>query len=735
VAAVDTTGNNIALNGSDTLHDVSTDIIADCATQFGTTWTNNKITYPGGGSGVGAAQMDAIAQMIAPMSRSLKQAEYCPQTSGGVATPLPAPASPGLTADLLVGIDGVAIVANTVNNCTTLADGITPSLTPDAVGFGITTTFNVTSDGTTTGTAAGTYTFQDSFDALKVLYFGLTNDNNYDCNSSVRKTLIRQWKNLFAADCAAGDGTCSKGLTHAWRRSDLSGTTDAFYNILGAGALPGGKAIGTLPGVPSAAQKSNPFCNTADAISLTGPHASGYTTSFAGAGDFTDNDPVRTVCGVNGTNDNVCGFTGKKAGATGQGTFQGDLGVVLPVFLPDNGRFPSADWYNPTAPCTNTCILVAPIGNVLPNGYICPDGTPNLAGYCFMPTSLAGDPRCLAGNQTQCPSAPGQPDGRRYNLVTVVPKSELPVAFRPGQGNFAFAYDSNANFTSTPPNARFNIADFYRIHEFAVPSTNKPVAGHTSATGNCQENDDTSQIGCLVDADPCSIGYAGREASSLFPGSGGANSGGDLLTSKAFAISTLSPAVPFTPPFTPPSVNSNQDEGLLNLLTSTPISSTEPFYPLSRRLYVATLFGFGNLLNGEKEFAQCYANNDNVSAAITKHKFVNVPGGVQCLDFPDETSNPLPAPNVRGAGNVAFPGCGPAYNGVANQGKNSCIDPLTAPDICGDGIATTSEISDNGLNDGCDDHNTTNGDGCNSHCKVEPGFTCSGSPSVCVPSP
>jgi cysteine-rich repeat protein len=735
VAAVDTTGNNIALNGSDTLHDVSIDIIADCATQFGTTWTNNKITYLGGGSGVGAAQMDSNLQQIAPMSRALKNSEYCPVNSSNVATPLAAPASPGLTADLLVGIDGVAIVSNTIKSCTTGSDGLIP--TAPAVGFGTQATMNTTSDGTTTGTAVGTYTFADSFDALKVLYFGLTNDGKYDCNSATRKTLVRQWKNLFAADCTSGDSSCSKGLTHAWRRSDLAGTTDAFYNILGGGALPGGKAIGTLPGVPAAAQKSNPFCNSADAVSLTGPQTSGWTVSFAGAGDFADNDPIRNLCL---TSDNVCGYTGKKAGATGQGNFDGDMGIVLPILLPDGKVTTNTDNYQQgNVPCTSTCILIQPVANVLPNGYLCPDGTPNLGGSCYMPVSVAGSPICVSGQQTQCPSAVGQPDGRRYNLVTVIPATQIPLSFQPTSGNWGFAYDANANFVNGSPkyNPRFLTGDFYRIHEFTAASNRVNVPGHTdTGVGVCQENDDTSQIGCLVDADPCSIGYAGRESAALFPGAGGANSGGDKLTVKAFGISSAALGAPFTPPYTPSSANSNENEGLLNLLTTTAITTSEPFYPLSRRLYAGTLYGFGNLINGEREFEQCYTNNALLSTHITKHGFVNVPGGVQCLDYPEESlTTTTPPPNTRGAGNVAFPGCGSAYSSIVGAGNNSCTNPLTAPDICGDGVLTAVEAADGVANDGCDDGNTTDGDGCSAHCKVEPGFTCTGNhPTTCVPT-
>ncbi|WP_338867742.1 EGF domain-containing protein [Myxococcus stipitatus] len=48
---------------------------------------------------------------------------------------------------------------------------------------------------------------------------------------------------------------------------------------------------------------------------------------------------------------------------------------------------------------------------------------------------------------------------------------------------------------------------------------------------------------------------------------------------------------------------------------------------------------------------------------------------------------------------------------------------FTGP-VCGDGVVQTGE--------GCDDGGTTSGNGCSATCQVEPGYTCSGAPSVCT---
>lgn len=62
-------------------------------------------------------------------------------------------------------------------------------------------------------------------------------------------------------------------------------------------------------------------------------------------------------------------------------------------------------------------------------------------------------------------------------------------------------------------------------------------------------------------------------------------------------------------------------------------------------------------------------------------------------------------------------------NCVCSDGA-ACSAPTPEPDpICGDGIISAVEA--------CDDGNTGAGDGCSSACTVEPGYACSGQPSVC----
>lgn len=77
-------------------------------------------------------------------------------------------------------------------------------------------------------------------------------------------------------------------------------------------------------------------------------------------------------------------------------------------------------------------------------------------------------------------------------------------------------------------------------------------------------------------------------------------------------------------------------------------------------------------------------------------------------------------PNDCHCGNGA---CEPAFT----ENHSNCI--TDCPTYCGDGLIQNPNAE--GVNEQCDQGNTTNGDGCNSNCQEEPNYNCSGQPSVC----
>jgi hypothetical protein len=608
----------LALNGSDALYDALQSVLATCGIQF-PGFPAFGVSYQGGGSSVGAFQMLNASQQISPMSRALKSNEYCGST-GPAAT---AGASPLLTEALLIGLDGVSVVANQTNSCSSAA----------ANGFAVSPVMNIQTGGT--GAVTGTYIFGDpaatlyknqpSFDALAVLYFGLTHDGSYSCASDTRKSLIKNWRNVFQTDCPAGDATCTTGLTHAWRLSDYSGMTDALVSILN----PPGKGIGTLPNVPvSPTPMANPFCNSLDANSPV------PSTSFAGSSDNQDLDPVRTACATAGRLENVCEAY---KNFTTSGAFDGDLGVVLPIVLPDATTVQASDLYPQTA-CSQSCTLVAPIKvSFLPADFRCPgSGNSPIQGFCFMP-DIAGttDPRCRSTNTNICFDVVGKPDGRQYNLPIVVAQSQFTGAFqkfKAAASPFQMAVNANGQIINEA---------FFRVHEATAGASNVPDPT-VGTTGLCMENDDSSQVGCLVDSDPCSLGYASRPGARSFPGLGGVPQSAPL---KALAIDGV-------PPFTP---GPNPDLAIQNLLLP---PGTTPLYPLAHRLYLNTLYGFLSLDVPQTDLYQCFNNSTITAPAMTSFGFVAIPGPVQCLNYPSNLStSTTPAPNVQGAGNIALGGC------------------------------------------------------------------------------
>jgi RHS repeat-associated protein len=75
---------------------------------------------------------------------------------------------------------------------------------------------------------------------------------------------------------------------------------------------------------------------------------------------------------------------------------------------------------------------------------------------------------------------------------------------------------------------------------------------------------------------------------------------------------------------------------------------------------------------------------------------------------------------------IATNQCDPHDPGAGTCPNKECLNTISAG-ACGDGVVDPIEE--------CDDGNTTGGDGCSANCAVEPGYTCTGSPSVCAPTP
>jgi hypothetical protein len=648
-ANVDVNGNNLGLAGSDTLYATTQAVLAACPMS-----TTRGIMFGGGGTYLAVERMANNDQRVAPAAVALKSNEYCPTgtfTNGGAPV-----SSPANTAALLLGVAADAVLANSDTTCSS----------PTVNGVG--NAFSVP--------GLGTYVPSNSFETLTLLYFGLHNGTggslpgSFDCSSPQRRALVASWQNLLSGSCPLGGSVCTSGLSHAFRPADVSDAAEAFIEILN---LPDpNRGLGSLSSAPLSVRRRlrNPFCNSHDAnAGTTSYRDEGAPSALIGgtywnAADMQDEDPIRV-------NANPSTATSTTGDSVARGTqqplrnFAGTLGLVLPIFPPDAPTATASDAY-PTIPCSTVCDLVAVSkANQLPNGFVCPDGQAPILGGCWQPviSSANKDPRCVTSNTSRCFGIQGNPDGRAYNLATIVLTTQLP----PAQQNVAYTYQYAHDARS-----RIMTGSFYRLH-MQKPAPDAMPNAAIGQTGTCKQMDAADQVGCLVDADRCSVGVALRRAAKYYPGIGGVPGAAPL---KALAVSA--PGVASTPPFTP---GTTPDLALTNLLGP---PGTAPFYPLSHRLYFETIFGLGNGANGsqlfasppgtsgERELVQCFSAPAIVLPAMSGAELVpylTPAGAIECIDYPEQSATTTtPPPNVQGDGDVAFGGCN-----LGGPGNNACL--------------------------------------------------------------
>ncbi len=230
--------------------------------------------------------------------------------------------------------------------------------------------------------------------------------------------------------------------------------------------------------------------------------------------DLQDADPIRRACSFSTGQalEDVCNRDGK-------------LGLVLPIWdatttgnvTPAVQAVTAADAF-PSQTCDTgkfacyqgTAFTRNSAGSSVFD--LCPDGSnPNAAaganlcppGQCARPIHVSGatqDPRCVSGRGNLPPPLAAPNDGRVYNLVV--------WQQNPTSGQFLAArYPRSTGQASTnlygPVGFVTMNGAYFRLH-----SQTPTISG----SGACQSASATDQIGCLVQASWCSIGYAGNSA-------------------------------------------------------------------------------------------------------------------------------------------------------------------------------------------------------------------------------
>jgi ABC-type phosphate transport system substrate-binding protein len=648
----------LLMKGSDTLEDVTKGVLADCIVRTANPaiLQTSDITYVGGGSGGGQAALIAGQQRIAPMSRPLNGAG-CPVTP-----PATTPAINPFGEQLLIGLDGIAVIAaNQGHRDSLFDDGIGATFTcgdaivstvlpyslitplprpvpetcpletdPASPIVGLPNCCINPANGDRQGcNADGSYTFRDWKDVLALLYGGQNkttaaallgtasktrNPLRINCASQVRKALADNWGALFDTDCAAGaSATNCRKLKHAFRRGDLSGTTDTFVTLAALAVAVPAFTTTFLPlptGIPTvnpATATANPFCNA------------GASAMNKGDSDYLDLDPIRRISdsanttrlGLEQVSEGYGALSNAPAGGAppaGTGAIGNDLrpdptlasalvelpelgapnrqnvgpnaaitapapndfitlqraaiaqrkglGLVLPIEIPTNYADEGVAYWSPTsapgqAPLICNPGVFAPTIPVAPAG-LCPDGT---SPPCLFPVNVTAGVvsfNCLVATAT--PVKPPLRDNRIYNLLVVN-----------AAGKYVLDGYLNPNLTALNA-ARQNrvVSAYFRLHTSQTTNYGgNPTLLGTAGTSVCKALTSTDQIGCLVKANPCSIGFAGREGVDKAP---------LILNTMAYRLGTT---LADSRPPTNTTINALVDP-----------SPTAAFYPMARKLFV-----------------------------------------------------------------------------------------------------------------------------------------------------
>ncbi|MBC7988549.1 MAG: hypothetical protein H7Y19_03055 [Luteimonas sp.] len=523
----------------------------------------------------------------------------------------------------------------------------------------------------------------DGFNGEEIIY-RRHNPARINCASVVREALVNNWSALFtgAADCRTA--TCTR-LQHAFRRDDLAGTTDIFLTLVGMHAVPPSTTactpnVGPLVDVFGTA---NPFCNAGlgyDFDELQNKGDSDYQNldpirrsvhrapGAAGAGLEEVGEAFTAGNGLPNNTDAQCPLAATRVTTPGPtfgnasaglkdhsysnnqgmlalpGAFaalRADLearrcnGLVMPVSVPANFRNPEDAYY--AAPGGVTPVLCTP-GEFVPKiinttcaaTCVCADGSPQ---PCLVPVNRdvpgVTNFNCLA---RPIPVPIGYPgflsvrDSRVFNL-RVMWGTNLPTSGTVARDNyFNTSLGPNPNCPAGLSAARQArvVNALYRLHTNRATNLNgsAPTRGTPLFDGDvCRTFSSTLQIGCLVKANACSIGFAGLTALTHLPSN-------IPVDNMAFRIEDIAPSIP----------------NVQNLILSPPGLGTT--YRMSHTLWVNSLkeIGVAGAVTGAEgtlmsALPGCFRDNAAVDAAISNHHFVPVPAGVTRLQ---ECPSPFP---------------------------------------------------------------------------------------------
>lgn len=581
------------------------------------------ISYTGGGSLLGEKALLTATQTVAPMSRFL-QSLACSATD------------PSKAEGIAFAADGISIVASRVHRSNCDAGSVSPGIPCTAVGAS-----GMRNSGTlVTGYQFGSASVPAWADVLRIVFMGLPKTavnpdgstpagrSLRDCQSAERFALVENWGDLFETGCAGTGGNCTR-LNHTFRPDSYSGTADIFRELIGA--------------------KAFLFCNERFAGD-TGPVD--YPTVLANGTPvfeemYQDFDPMRRTCvgGQAGGGAYLPNPLNDPSGNQIQPDFasavaeqvcspKGTLGIVLPIrspFFPGQSETEAF----PTKPCLRGHFVLGPAPKVpgTSKSTLCPNGDitlgnsaadynpsngqiGNSSNICLVPAAADNDLRCING---------------KNNFTTPIdpPLGTIPANLRDGRVYNLHVYTAGGGYRSDSQlgAVRNVVGAFSRLHMTRTMLAAAPVCPGVAGSGRCcNQLDSTQQIGCLVQADPCSLGLASGEANQ-------------------FQLQTSAPAA----------------EGAFGLTVGGFPNSSECItsgqYPLARKMYINTLVGFEHVTGQELELTKCFSGSAvgfNTQLAVSG--LHPLPAGPACRDFPQEAcAGGAPASNACASNPTGLP--------------------------------------------------------------------------------
>jgi hypothetical protein len=300
-------------------------------------------------------------------------------------------------------------------------------------------------------------------------------------------------------------------------------------------------------------------------------------------------------------------------------------------------------------------------------------GSPAASGFCGCATNAD----CGGTTATVCTT----------QTVTVGANSETygtcNAAWNPSQNASAYlagsgdsrAYNEilwNAETgVQTDTFSRGIVGAYYRLH--STLTMNSP-----NTTGTCQQVDATLQIGCLVQASPCSLGYAGRTALTWDVPSGSPAGTLSVTTAglKINEIAALDACI------VGQDRGAGQGHGFI--------------YPFSRKLYLNSIIGFPNVTGDEAtlfsfEAAGTSGGPPTMNTIVANRGFLTLPN--------DAVTN-NGKPYFEDFNEQALCGKGAAADGGNNVSSLPSAFAGSLETVCGNGVIEAYEDCDNGAANG-----------------------------------